>query len=143
MPTVALDTNGYVEILRGSPRASTIRAALSGRSTSTMVLMPVIAELLQGARTEADARSIRQRLVDVVPPARRIVADPAEWARTGEVVAAMKRNGHDPAELARRSFYLDVHVAVVCRARGITFLTDDQDHQRITPYTKHVVVALP
>jgi predicted nucleic acid-binding protein len=54
---------------------------------------------------------------------------------------ALDTNGY--MELLRRAFYLDLHIAVLCRARGITLLSDDSDHARIRPYTGHRVLPLP
>jgi predicted nucleic acid-binding protein len=139
----ALDTNGYVEILRGGPRDAAIRAALAAAGVRLVVLMPVVAALLQGTRRVAEERLILQRFVEPVPPGRRVVATPAEWAATGARVAAMVRAGEDPQRLARRSFWLDVHVAQLCRARGITLLTDDTDHARIARYVRHMTAPLP
>ena len=143
MPRIALDTNGYVEILRGGAAAEAIRAGMVSARGGLHVLMPVITELLQGARTPAEARSIRRRFLDPVPDVRRVAATPAQWAGTGDLVAEMLRAGHDRAELARRMFWLDVHVATLCRASGITLLTDDRDHLRIEPYVHHLLRPLP
>lgn len=143
MPLSALDTNGYVDILRGGPRAAAIHAALGAAGTRLIVLMPVIAELLQGARRLADERTVLRRFVDPVPLSRRIAATPAEWTATGERVAAMLRAGHDPVELSRRAFWLDVHIAQLCRGRGITLLTDDEDHDRIKRHVRHRTAPLP
>jgi predicted nucleic acid-binding protein len=143
MARIALDTNGYVEILRGGPRAAAIRDEMAAAHGGLYVLMPVVMELLQGARSTAEARTLRQRLMDPVPEKRRVVATPAEWAGTGDVVAAMARGGHDKHELTRRAFWLDLHIAVLCRTRGITLLTDDGDHDRIEPYVYHRTEPLP
>ncbi len=143
MALSALDTNGYVEILRGGPRDATIRAALAAAGARLVVLMPVVAELLQGTRRAAEERLILQRFVEPVPPARRVAATPAEWAATGARVAATARAGEDPRQLARRSLWLDGLVAQLCRARGITLLTDDADHARIARYVRHATAPLP
>ena len=100
MPLRALDTNGYVEILRGGPRAAAIRAAMGGAGTDLVVLMPVMAELQQGARTAAEAHALVLRFLDPVPAGRRVAANPAEWVATGALVAAMTRAGHSADELA-------------------------------------------
>jgi len=139
----ALDTNGYVEVLRGGPRAAAIRAAMGGAGTDLVVLMPVMAELQQGARTAAEARALVLRFLDPVPASRRVAADPTEWVATGARVAAMVRAGHDPEEWARRACFLDGHVAHVCRARGIVLWTDDADHGRIRTHVGHRVEPLP
>ena len=143
MPLRALDTNGYVELLRGGPRAAAIRAAMGAAGTELVVLMPVMAELQQGARTVAEGRALAQRFVEPVAIGRRLAATGAEWLDTGACVAAMRRAGHDPAELARRSFWLEVHVARLCRARGVVLWTDDADHVRLQAHVGHRVEALP
>lgn len=95
------------------------------------------------ARRTAEARVILQRFVEPVPLPRRVVATPAKWAATGARVAALLRAGEDPQELARRSFWLDLHIAQLCRARGITLLTDDSDHTRIARRVRHQTAPLP
>ncbi len=139
----ALDTNGYVVVLRGGPRAAVIRAALGEAGTHLVVLMPVVAELLQGARSLAEESGIVERFVAMVPAVRRIAASPDAWAATGTRVAAMLRAGHSPEELQKRSFYLDVHIAVLCRSLGIVLMTDDGDHDRIRTHVHHHVEPLP
>lgn len=143
MTRIALDTNGYVEILRGGPAAAAIRAEMVAARGGLFVLMPVVMELLQGARNRDEERTLGQRFVDPVPEQRRVAATPAEWAGTGSVVAAMLRASHDENELKQRTFWLDVHIAYLCRTRGITLLTGDADHERIRPYVRHHTVPLP
>jgi predicted nucleic acid-binding protein len=143
MALCALDTNGYVEILRGGPRTTAIRTALGAAGTELVVLMPVVTELLQGARRTAEERLILHRFVDPVATGRRVVATAAEWVATGARVAAMLRAGYEAQELARRSFWLDVHIAQLCRSRGIVLLTDDADHERIAPHVGHRTRPLP
>lgn len=143
MALCALDTNGYVELLRGGPRVAAIRAAMGAAGTALVVLMPVILELQQGARTAGEERGILQRFVDAVPPARRVAPTAAEWVATGAAVAAMRRAQHDPVELARRSFFLDVLVAGVCRSRGVVLWTDDRDHARVSAHVGHRFAPLP
>ena len=143
MARIAVDTNGYVELLRGGPGAAALRDEMAAARGGLFVLMPVIMELLQGARNTAEARTLKQRFMDPVPEQRRVTATPAEWAGTGDVVAAMVRAGHDKNELGQRTFWLDVHIASLCRARGITLLTNDGDHDRIEPYVHHRTRPLP
>lgn len=143
MPRIAVDTSGYVEILRGGRRAAAIRDEMAAARGGLFVLMPVVMELLQGARSRAEERTLRQRFMDPVPEKRRLAATPAEWATTGDVVAAMIRAGHDENELGQRKFWIDVHIAALCRSRGITLLTNDGDHERIEPYVHHKTNPLP
>jgi predicted nucleic acid-binding protein len=119
MPPIALDTNVYVDLLRGAPNAGAI-LSLAAASPPLVVLGPVVGELRLGAPPPAD-----------------------EWARAGATGRAMLDAGHDAGELTRRGFFVDVVVAVLCRARGVTLVTDDADHARIRAYVGHAVMAVP
>lgn len=139
----AVDTNAYVEILRRSARGERLRALLSRERSRLAVLVPVVAELLQGARTPGERHVVAATLYEAVPPNRRVTPADDEWLDTGRALARLAAGGHDPAELRRRSFYLDVQVAVVCRKRGITLVTDDRDHDRLRAHIGHTTVPLP
>lgn len=108
-----------------------------------VVLLPVVSELLQRATDPRSERLILATVHEAVAPQRRIAPDGGDWCTVGRTVAAMAAAGHDPAELRRRSFHLDVLLAVMCRARGITFVTNDADHARIRAHVGHAVDPFP
>lgn len=140
---LAVDTNAYVEILRRSAHGARLLEFLSRERSRVSVLTPVVSELLQGAPNAAAQRQIVATLLEAVPPGRRVTPTLDEWLDTGRALARMAAAGHDPAELLRRSFYLDVHIAVLCRKRGVTLITADRDHARIRPHVGHTVEPYP
>lgn len=142
MPPIALDTNVYVDLLRGAPNAAAI-LRLTAASPPLVVLGPVVCELRLGATTPAAARRIEQSVVRRVAPGVRLAPTADEWARAGAVARAMLDAGQDAGEMARRSFFVDVVVAVLCRARGVTLVTDDADHVRIRAYVGHSLEGAP
>lgn len=100
-------------------------------------------ELLQGAATPKAQAHLVATLFEAVPEARRATPTADEWLDTGRALARIVGAKHDAAELAARSFYLDVHIAVVCRKRGITLVTDDQHHARIKLHVGHATQPYP
>lgn len=139
----AVDTNAYVELLRRSARGERLRALLSRERSRLVVLVPVVTELLQGARTPGEQRVVVATCYEAVPPNRRVTPTDDEWLDTGRALAHLAAGGHDPAELRQRSFYLDVQVAVVCRKRGVTLVTEDRDHDRLRGHIGHTTVPFP
>lgn len=142
-PPLALDTNAYAEIARGTPQGERLRALVSAERGRLVVLVPVVSELLQRWLDPAYHRQVLATVYEAVPAARRVAPLAADWVATGRLVAALAAAGHDPAELSRRNFYLDLHIAVVCRARGVTLVTADADHARIRPHVGHRLQAFP
>lgn len=107
------------------------------------MLLPVVSELLQRGPDPTYHRQVLATVYESVPVERRVVPSPSDSIATGKLVAALVAAGHDPSEVKRRNFYLDLHVAVVCRARGIALVTADADHARIRPYVGHRVEPFP
>lgn len=140
---LAVDTNAYVELVRRSDRGERLREFLARERPRLAVLVPVVAELMQGARTPSEQRIIVATFYDAVPPTSRVTPTADEWLDTGRALARLAADGHDPSELRRRSFYLDVHLAVLCRKRGIVLIAADKDHARIRRYVGHAVAPYP
>ena len=140
---LAVDTNVYIEIARRTARGGRLLALLSRERSRLVVLAPVVAELLQGAHSPREQRVVVATTFEAVPPSRRVAPTGDEWLDAGRALARMAAARHDSAELARRSFYLDVLTAVLCRKRGVTLVTADRDHERIRPYVGHAVEPYP
>lgn len=139
----ALDTNGYAEIAAGTPTGARLRTLLARERTRLVVLLPVISEVAQRSANPEYQRDVRARFYEAVPDTRRLVPDATDWLAVGRLVATLTAAGHDPNELRRRNFYLDLHVAVMCRARGVTLVTRDRDHERIRPHVGHRTEPFP
>jgi len=139
----ALDTNAYAEILRGTPAGDRLRALATRERSRLIVLLPVMSELLQRAATPAYRTTVVERFLTPVPEQRRVAPAPSDWIATGTWVGQLAASGHDPEELRRRNFYVDLHVAVVCRARGIALVTADADHERLRVHVGHTTRPFP
>lgn len=139
----ALDTNAYAELLRGSAAGDRLRAMAASDRSRLVVLLPVVSELLQRTDAPGYRRTIVERLLTAVPAQRRVAPTSDDWLATGEWVARLAGAGHDSAELKRRNFYVDLHVAVMCRARGITLVTADADHERLRAHVGHATRPFP
>jgi predicted nucleic acid-binding protein len=139
-----LDTQFYVDILRGAPGAADTLRMLSARVAAVDFHALVGAELLIGAVDAAAAAAIRQRLVDRFKPARVLVPDRDDVLAAGDAVRVLRdRDGAHP-EHERRNFWNDVLIAVSCRRRGRVLVSRDRDHERIARVVKHrVITTLP
>jgi predicted nucleic acid-binding protein len=139
-----LDTQFYVDVLRGAPGAADTLRRLAARVAAVDFHALVGAELLIGAVDAAAATAIRQRLVDRFKSARIVVPDRDDLLAAGDALRALRvRDGAHP-EHERRSFWNDVLIAVSCRRRGRVLVTRDRDHERIARVVQHrVVTALP
>ena len=139
-----LDTQFYVDILRGRPQgAETLR--FLGRHVAAVDFHALVgAALLLGAADAAEATVIRQRLVDRFKPARVLVPDAADLLAAGDALRALReRDGAHP-EHERRAFWNDLLIAVSCRRQGRVLISQDRDHERIAPVVKHrVLPTLP
>jgi predicted nucleic acid-binding protein len=139
-----LDTQFYVDILRGRPDgAETLR--FLARQIATVDFHALVgAELLLGAADAAEATAIRQRLVDRYKPARVLVPDAADLLAAGDALRALRQRDGAHPEHERRAFWNDLLIAVSCRRQGRALVSQDRDHERIAPVVKHrVLTSLP
>jgi predicted nucleic acid-binding protein len=143
-PRYVLDTQFYIDVLRGAPAGVAVLQFLAARVTAVDFHALVGAELLIGAAGVAEATAIRQRLVDRFRPARLLVPDTVDLLAAGDAVRLLRERDGDHPEHARRSFWNDVVIAASCRRRGRVLISRDQDHARIAEVIKHrVLTALP
>lgn len=142
-----LDTQLYVDILRGTPSAAATLQFLAQHVAAVDFHALVGAELLFGAADATEATAIRQRLIDRFKPNRLLIPDAAELLLAGDVIRALRHRDGPHPEHERRNFWNDVVIAVTCRQRGRVLISRDQDHGRIAPVVKHqlltTVPALP
>lgn len=143
MPRLAFDANAYAEILRGTPTGDRLRALATRERSRLVVLLPVVSELLQRAATPVYRKLVVDHFLTPVPEQRRVVPSPADWIATGTWVGLLAALRHDPEELKRRSFYIDLHVALMCRARGVALVTADADHVRLRAHVGHTTLPFP
>lgn len=139
-----LDTQFYVDILRGRTNAADTLRFLARHVAAVDFHALVGAELLVGAGDGAESTAIRQRLIDRFKPGRVLVPDADDLLAAGDALRMLRdRDGAHP-EHERRNFWNDVIIAVSCRRRGRALVSRDQAHARIAPVVKHrVLTALP
>jgi predicted nucleic acid-binding protein len=139
-----LDTQFYVDVLRGAPEGGVVVQFLAARVGAVDFHALVGAELLIGAAGPAQATAIRQRLVDRFKAERLLVPDATDLLAAGDALRLLRdRDGDHPGH-ARRNFWNDVIIAVSCRQRGRVLVSRDRDHARIAAVVKHqVLTALP
>jgi predicted nucleic acid-binding protein len=120
-----LDTQFYVDILRGDPTAAATIRFLATHVAAVDLPALVGAELLIGAVDAAAATAIRQRLVDRFKPARVLVPDADDLLAAGDALRALRdRDGVHP-EHERRNFWNDVLIAP---ARASAHLAGPRPH---------------
>lgn len=137
MPRYVLDTQHFIDVLRGRPAAVEVLAFLRTFVAAVDFHAVVGADLLFGAHGRGEAAAIRQRFVDRFGPRRTIVPDALDLRAAGDAVRAMAEAWGPHPELERRNFWNDVVIAVSCRRRGVVLLSRDPDHERIAPFVGH------
>lgn len=135
-----LDTQFYVEVLRATPAGVAVAEFLSERAAYVDFHALVGAELLVGTSSSAEATAVRQRIVDRFKPARLFAPDAADLLAAGDAIRLLRQRRGDHPELAQRSFWNDVVIAVSCRRRGRVLISRDGDHARIAEVVRHRVL---
>ena len=143
-PRYVLDTQFYIDVLRGTPAGAAVVQFLAARVAVVDLHALVGAELLVGAVSAAQATGIRQRLMERFKPARLLVPDATDLLAAGDAIRLLRSRNGDHPEHAQRNFWNDVIIAVSCRRRGRVLISRDQDHARIAAVVRHhVLTALP
>ena len=137
MPRYALDTQHYVDVLRGTPQAVDVLAFVREFVAVLDFHALVGAELLFGAHGRGESQAIRKRFIAPFKPQRVIVPDAADLLSAGDAVREMAAQKGPHPELERRNFWNDVLIAVSCRRRGVVLLSRDPDHARIATIVSH------
>lgn len=138
MPRYVLDTQHFIDVLRGRPEAAEVLAFMRTFVAAVDLHAVVGAELLMGAHARGEPAAIRKRFIDPFKPQRVLVPDAADLLAAGDAVRMMSRKWGVPhPELEQRNFWNDVIIAVSCRRRGFVLLSRDPDHARIAPFVGH------
>jgi predicted nucleic acid-binding protein len=133
---IAVDTSVWVNLLRGGDgRHVRELVALIEEDAGVCLTDVVLSELLQGVRTEREARQLEQRLLafDVLR-----LSDLEDFTLAAQLCRTARRGGHT----IRRT--LDCLIAAVCIREDVPLLHDDVDFDRLaatTPLRVHPVPA--
>lgn len=137
MPRYALDTQHFIDVLRGRPEAADVLAFVREFVAVIEFHAVVGAELLFGAHGRGEPAMIRRRFIDRFRPERVIVPDAADLLAAGDAIRVMTDRWEPHPQLHRRDFWNDVVIAVSCRRRGVVLLSRDPDHARIATVVGH------
>ncbi|MEX2502793.1 MAG: PIN domain nuclease [Trueperaceae bacterium] len=121
---ILVDTSVWIAYLNGldTPAAEALHELLAADATVALPT-PVVGELLQGTRSEAEADRLASYLATqvVVGPAH----DVGAWALAARLYRACRRSGRTVRST------LDGYVAAIAIQRGAPLLHDDRDFDAI------------
>lgn len=135
-PKFVLDTHLFIDGLRGCDARAALQRFHAGFAPFEYLSVIVAQELRAGIRRAEDLRLLERHVLDVFERTGRTIAPSADaWLRSGDVFAAMARNGGLEVGRVSKSFANDVLLALSCRESGCILVTDNQrDFQRISRY---------
>lgn len=137
MPRYTLDTQHFIDVLKGRPTAVEVLDFLRVFVAAVDLHAVVSAELLIGAHGRGEPNAIRKRFIDRFKPHRVIIPDDADLFAAGDAIRKMSERWGPHPELAQRNFWNDVIIATSCRRRGVVLLSRDPDHERIAAFVGH------
>ena len=126
-----VDTSIWIEYFRGRLSDAAVIEQKLGQGT-VFVTGPIVAELLQGVRTSAEADELR-RCIDAIPYAECTLAD---WLTAGEMAFTLRRKGITIP-------LTDLIIAAVAKRIGAAVYSRDKHFARIRrdtmslPITRH------
>jgi predicted nucleic acid-binding protein len=140
----ALDTNIFIDGFRSEEAQAEVFAFLYRALPFTFLSAVVMQELAAGARTTQAARAVQQGVFEPFERRRRVFAPSnAAFAESGRVLATVAaREGWQLID-DNPSFLNDALIAVSCRERGITLITNDRDFKRLSPFVRGFRYTLP
>ena len=145
MPKFTLDTNIFVDALRSSEGATSLKRFLATSLPATWMSAVVILELRAGAHTAAKIAALESGLIEPFARRNRILVPTARaYHDTGRVLAEL--TGDTRSGKRRRptaSFLTDVLLAVSCRENGVTLVTRDADFATIARHLPGLTFVPP
>jgi len=132
-----LDTNLYIGAIRDPDKEAALDAFLERNAPVTYMSAVVMQELRAGAITDASARALDKGIFGVFERRGR-VAGPSvlSFKECGRILAALFRQDGVPFRERPRSLVNDILIALTCREKGMTLLTDDGDFKIIRPFVR-------
>ena len=141
-----LDTNCYIDA-SGDAGALVAMQEFTARVASGFYVCSVVsAELLGGARSAKDRKTLEDRVLG--PFARRdrtLSPGPAAWDALGRTLAHLRESEGLQLSQVSRSFAFDILIAHACREHGVTLVTgNSRDMERISKvFTFNYVAPYP
>jgi predicted nucleic acid-binding protein len=135
-PKFVLDTHLFIDGFRDPEAKAALLKFHSGFAPYEYLSVIVAQELRAGIRRADELPRLERLVLDVFERTGRTIAPSAEaWVKSGDVFAAMARQGGLDLARVSKSFANDVLLALSCRESGCILVTDNtRDFQRISRY---------
>jgi predicted nucleic acid-binding protein len=138
-----LDTPLFIKAFRDPEANARLEEFHRARAPFEYLSVVVAQELRAGTRQPADRRTLERHVLGIYERAGRAITPSATaWHRSGDVLAAMRRD--EGLELARlsKAFANDVLLALSCREAGCVLVTENtRDFTRIRRFVAFDFVA--
>lgn len=138
-----LDTHLFINAFRDPEANASLEEFHRARAPFEYLSVVVAQELRAGTRQPADRRKLERHVLRIYERAGRAITPSATaWHRSGDVLAAMRRE--EGLELARlsKAFANDVLLALSCREAGCVLVTENtRDFSRIRRFVAFDFVA--
>ena len=138
-----LDTQLFIHAFRDPEVNASLQEFHRARAPFEYLSVVVAQELRAGIRRPADRRRLERHVLGIYERAgRTITPSAAAWHRSGDVLAAMRKD--EGLELARlsKAFANDVLLALSCREAGCVLVTENtRDFRRIRRFVAFDFVA--
>jgi predicted nucleic acid-binding protein len=142
----AIDTNLFIDALRGRAAEAELLSFLGRALPVTFMSAVVMQELAAGARTEQQARTLDRAVFKPFERRGRVFAPASRaFVESGRLLAAVAKREGWQAVYDNPSLLNDALIASSCRERGITLITRDADFDRFRPLLRgwHHVAPWP
>lgn len=135
-PKFILDTNLFIDSLRNRDARAGLKRFHYGFAPFEYLSVIVAQELRAGIRHAEELRLLERHVLGVFERTGRTIAPSTNaWMKSGDVFAAMARQGGLDLARVSKSFANDVLLALSCRESGCILVTDNtRDFQRISRY---------
>jgi predicted nucleic acid-binding protein len=131
----ALDTNIFVDAFRNTVSEEALLGFLERALPFTFLSAVVMQELAAGARTPKLARELERSVFRPFVRRHRVFAPTsAAFVSSGRLLASVAAREGWNAVHDNPSLLNDALLAVSCRERGITLITQDDDFDRFRPF---------
>lgn len=120
MPEVLIDTSAWILFLRQGTDPVSARVDQLIRAGQAVLTGPVLAELMQGCRSEAQQR----KLLRALTPIHYVEVVRADWTRAGDTLGRLRRKGITVP-------LSDAVIATVARRNGLRVLSLDKHFQHL------------
>jgi len=137
MVSYTFDTNVFIDAFRDADAEAAMLAFLERGLPFTFLSAVVKQELAAGTRTPTQIRRLERSVFAPFERRGRVFApSPAAFAASGRLLASVAaREGWDMVR-ENPSLLNDALLAVSCRERGVTLITQDADFARFQPFLK-------